>query len=64
MTKICFQIYKRSSPILRRSGSLSPQISSGFGNVKPWTEEQRKAAETRQEERRKMDESLSNQIGF
>ena len=47
-----------------RISSEVPGIDAGFGSVKPWTEEQRKAAETRQEERRKMDESLSNHIGF
>ena len=31
MTKTCFQIYKRSSPILRRSGSLRvPKFPSTF----------------------------------
>ena len=39
-------------------------IDIGFGSVKPWTEEQRNAAEACQEERRKMNESLSNHIGF
>ena len=47
-----------------RIDSEVPGIDSGFGNVKPWTEEQRKAAEARQVEQRKKDESLSNHIGF
>jgi hypothetical protein len=47
-----------------RISSEVPGIDIGLGSVKPWTEEQRKAAETRQKERREMDDSLSNHIGF
>ena len=34
MTKTCFQIYKRSSHILSKSGSLSPQISKNENIVR------------------------------
>ena len=47
-----------------RIGTNISGISIGFGSVKPWTEEQRKTAESYWDEKRKMDESLSNHIGF
>lgn len=39
-------------------------IHIGFGKVNPWTTEQRENAEARKQKRTKMDESLSNHIGF
>ena len=47
-----------------RIESEIPGIDTGFGCVKPWTKEERDALEIRQQEKRKMDESLSNHIGF
>ena len=49
---------------IERIESMIPGMDIGFGSVKPWTKEQREAAEIRQQEKRKMDESLSNHIGF
>ena len=49
---------------IQRIDSEVSGIDIGFGVVKPWTKEQRKEAEARQKERAKMNESLSNQIGF
>ncbi len=39
MTKTCFHIYKRSSPILRRSGSLRtvPKFPFGFSHPKGYS---------------------------
>ena len=47
-----------------RIESEIPGIDTGFGSVKPWTKEERDALEIRQQEKRRMDESLSNHIGF
>jgi len=47
-----------------RIESNIPGIATGFGSVKPWTREQRESEESLQRERRKMNESLSNHIGF
>jgi len=55
------------SPVHKDIYRIDSNISGadkGFGCIKPWTKEQRESAETRQRERRKMNESLSNHIGF
>lgn len=47
-----------------RIESNIPGIVTGFGSVKPWTKEQREFEESNQREIRKMNESISNHIGF
>ncbi len=49
---------------IKRIESKLSGIHIGFGTDKPWTKEQRVDAEVHQKEIRKMNESLSNHIGF
>ena len=49
---------------INRIGSEIKGIKTGFGTYKPWTDEERQKAIEKEEEERKLSESLSNQIGF
>ena len=49
---------------IKRIGSDIKGKKTGFGTYKPWTDEERQRAIEKEEEKRRLSESLSNHIGF